>query len=44
MKNSLHKDIITTIKYIKDVQICKGEVQEYVSKKKNERVFHGKLI
>jgi len=34
MKVSLHKDIITTKKYINDVQICKGEVQEYISKKK----------
>jgi len=43
VKVALHKDIITTKKYIKDVQICIGEVQEYILKKKDECVLHGIL-
>lgn len=41
MKLALQKDIISTKKYIKDIQICIGEVQEYISKKKDEQRFQG---
>jgi len=44
MKMALHKDIVSTKKYIKDVQICIGEVHEYTSKKKDEHVFLGNVI
>lgn len=41
MKVALQKDIVNSKKYIKDLQTCHGEVQEYISKKKDERVFQG---
>lgn len=41
MKAALQKDIVNSKKYIKDLQTCHGEVQEYISKKKDERVFQG---
>jgi len=44
IKIALHKDIVNTKKYIKDVQICIGEVHEYTTKKKDEHVFLGKVI
>lgn len=43
MKLALQKDVVTTKKYIKEVQICIGEVREYISKKKDECVFQGIL-
>lgn len=44
MKVALQQDIMTTKKYIKEIQICIGEIQEYISKKKNERIFQEKEI
>jgi len=41
MKVALQKDIVNSKKYIKDLQTCHGEVQEYISKKKDERIFQG---
>lgn len=41
MKVALHKDYVNAKQYIKDLKICIGEVQEYISKKKDERVFQG---
>jgi len=41
MKVALQKDIASSTKYIKDLQNCHGEVLEYISKKKEERVFQG---
>lgn len=41
MKVALQKDYVNAKQYIKDVKICTGEVQEYISKKKDERVFKG---
>lgn len=41
MKVALQQDIMTTKKYIKEIKICIGEIQEYISKKKDERVFQG---
>jgi len=41
MKVALQKDIVNSKKYIKDLQTCHGEVLEYISKKKDERVFQG---
>lgn len=43
MKIALQKDVVTTTKYIKEVQICIGELQDYISKKKDECVFQGIL-
>ncbi|XP_027853547.2 kinetochore protein NDC80 homolog [Aphis gossypii] len=44
MKVALQKDIVNSKKYIKDLQTCHGEVQEYISKKKDERIFQEKDI
>ncbi|XP_050522455.1 kinetochore protein NDC80 homolog isoform X2 [Daktulosphaira vitifoliae] len=44
MKVAIQKDIISNKKYIKDVQICIGEVQEYIAKKKDERLYLEKEI
>lgn len=41
MKIALQTDIASTKKYIKEVQICIGEVYEYITRKKNEHVFLG---
>jgi len=41
MKAALQKDIVNSKKYIKDLQTCHGEVQEYILKKKDERIFQG---
>jgi len=41
MKTALQKDIVNSKKYIKDLQTCHGEVQEYISKKRDERIFQG---
>lgn len=41
MKVALQKDMVNSKKYIKDLQTCHGEVQEYISKKKDELVFQG---
>jgi len=41
MKAALQKDIVSSKKYIKDLQTCHGEVLEYISKKKDERIFQG---
>lgn len=43
MKLALQKDIVSTKKYIKDLQICIGEVQEYISKKKDESLYQGNI-
>lgn len=44
MKSALQKDIISTKKYIKDIKICIEEAHEYISKKKDEFIFHGMHI
>ncbi|XP_015376348.1 PREDICTED: kinetochore protein NDC80 homolog [Diuraphis noxia] len=44
MKVALQKDIVNSKKYIKDLQTCHGEVLEYISKKKDERVYQEKDI
>jgi len=41
MKTALQKDIVNSKKYIKDLQTCHGEVQEYILKKRDERIFQG---
>ncbi|XP_050440455.1 kinetochore protein NDC80 homolog [Adelges cooleyi] len=44
MKMAIQKDIVSTKKYVKDLQICIGEVQEYITKKNDERVFQEREI
>ncbi|XP_025204202.1 kinetochore protein NDC80 homolog [Melanaphis sacchari] len=39
MKIALHKDIVNSKNYIKDLQTCYNEIQEYILKKKDECVF-----
>lgn len=41
MKVALQKDVVSTKKYMKDIQICTAEVQEYVSKKGEECIYQG---
>lgn len=41
MKIALHNDICSLKKYIKDIQNCAVEVQEYISKKKDESSYQG---
>lgn len=44
MKMALQKDIVTSKKYVKDIQTCDVQIQEYISKKKDELVFQGILF
>lgn len=44
MKIALHNDIVNSKKYIEDLQSWHYEIQEYISKKKNECVFQGTYL
>lgn len=44
MKVALQKDVVSSKKYIKDVQICTSEVQEYISKKNEEHSYLGNFF
>lgn len=44
MKIALHKDIVNSKKYIEDLQSWHYEIQEHISKKKNEYVFQGTYL
>jgi len=44
MKIALHKDIVNLKKYIEDLQSWHYEIQEHISKKKNECVFQGTYL